>query len=97
MSRLTLTDADKKVRDYFVETTKSLGCTIKIDAMGKHFTLYHGCQILTSFSGNIFATRPGKKDGPPTYAGSHLDTQVGETLYFSLSCLLMIIAHRWEI
>ncbi len=26
--------------------------------------------------GNIFAVRPGKKDGPPTYAGSHLDTQV---------------------
>jgi len=26
--------------------------------------------------GNIFATRPGKKSGPPTYAGSHLDTQV---------------------
>ena len=26
--------------------------------------------------GNIFAVRPGKKDGPPTYAGSHMDTQV---------------------
>jgi acetylornithine deacetylase/succinyl-diaminopimelate desuccinylase-like protein len=26
--------------------------------------------------GNIFAVRPGKKGGPPTYAGSHLDTQV---------------------
>jgi hypothetical protein len=27
-------------------------------------------------SGNIFAVRPGKKSGPPTYAGSHMDTQV---------------------
>lgn len=25
--------------------------------------------------GNIFAIRPGLKEGPATYAGSHLDTQ----------------------
>ncbi|EKD12818.1 uncharacterized protein L3040_006972 [Drepanopeziza brunnea f. sp. 'multigermtubi'] len=58
MKRLTLTDSDKKVRDWFVKTTESLGCKVSIDAMG-----------------NIFAVRPGKRDGPPTYAGSHLDTQ----------------------
>ena len=29
-----------------------------------------------SKSGNIFAVRPGKNGGPPTYAGSHMDTQV---------------------
>ncbi|KAH6988094.1 hypothetical protein BKA56DRAFT_478357 [Ilyonectria sp. MPI-CAGE-AT-0026] len=59
MSRLTLSDDDKKVRDWFVETTKSLGCKVTIDAMG-----------------NIFAVRPGRRsDGPPTFAGSHLDTQ----------------------
>ncbi|PMD65899.1 Zn-dependent exopeptidase [Hyaloscypha bicolor E] len=58
MSRLTLSDADKQVRDWFVETTKSLGCDVNIDAMG-----------------NIFAVRPGKRGGPPTYAGSHMDTQ----------------------
>jgi len=34
MSRLTLSDADKLARDWFVETTKSLGCEVKIDAMG---------------------------------------------------------------
>ncbi|KAL6362443.1 hypothetical protein LRP88_03725 [Fusarium phalaenopsidis] len=58
MSRLTLSDDDKKVRDWFIETTKSLGCKITVDAIG-----------------NIFAVRPGRQDGPPTLAGSHLDTQ----------------------
>ena len=36
MSRLTLSEADKQARDWFVETTKSLGCDVKIDAMGKY-------------------------------------------------------------
>lgn len=59
MSRLSLSDADKSARDWFVETTSLLGCQMKVDAMG-----------------NIFAVRPGKQRGaPPTYAGSHLDTQ----------------------
>ena len=58
MSRLSLSDADKEVRDWFVETTKALGCNITVDSMG-----------------NIFAVRPGIRDGPPTFAGSHLDTQ----------------------
>ncbi|KAH7136395.1 hypothetical protein EDB81DRAFT_802072 [Dactylonectria macrodidyma] len=59
MSRLALSDDDKKARDWFVETTKSLGCKVTIDAMG-----------------NIFAVRPGRRsDGPPTFVGSHLDTQ----------------------
>ncbi|TGO33138.1 hypothetical protein BHYA_0264g00110 [Botrytis hyacinthi] len=58
MSRLALSSADKQARDWFVETTKQLGCDVKIDTMG-----------------NIFAIRPGRKDGPATYAGSHLDTQ----------------------
>ncbi|KAK0107325.1 hypothetical protein ONS95_004019 [Cadophora gregata] len=58
MKRLTLTDSDKQVRDWFVKTTESLGCKVSIDEMG-----------------NIFAVRPGRKAGPPTYAGSHLDTQ----------------------
>jgi len=34
MRRLTLTDADKKARDWFVETTKGLGCTVTVDTMG---------------------------------------------------------------
>ena len=58
MSRLSLSNSDKQARDWFVETTESLGCKVSIDVMG-----------------NIFAVRPGQKAGPPTCAGSHLDTQ----------------------
>ncbi|KAI1761489.1 amidase [Hypoxylon sp. FL1150] len=58
MCRLSLTDSDKEVRDWFVQKTKSLGCQVTVDAMG-----------------NIFAVRPGRKEAPPTFAGSHLDTQ----------------------
>ncbi|KAK3331712.1 N-carbamoyl-L-amino acid hydrolase [Cercophora scortea] len=62
MSRLALSGADKLARDWFVDTTKALGCNVSVDAMG-----------------NIFAVRPGRRDGsanaPPTCAGSHLDTQ----------------------
>lgn len=59
MSRLSLSDTDKQARDWFVETCKSLGCKITIDNMG-----------------NTYAVRPGlDNDAPPTYAGSHLDTQ----------------------
>ncbi|KAH8590291.1 hypothetical protein B0O99DRAFT_580358 [Bisporella sp. PMI_857] len=34
-----------------------------------------GCKTKIDNMGNIFAIRPGRKQGPPTYAGSHLDTQ----------------------
>lgn len=34
-----------------------------------------GCKVYIDEMGNIFAIRPGLKDGPPTFAGSHLDTQ----------------------
>lgn len=34
-----------------------------------------GCTVTVDQMGNQFAVRPGLKDGPPTYAGSHLDTQ----------------------
>jgi len=34
-----------------------------------------GCHVTTDRMGNQFAIRPGLKEGPPTYAGSHLDTQ----------------------
>jgi acetylornithine deacetylase/succinyl-diaminopimelate desuccinylase-like protein len=59
MARLALLDSDKAARDWFVETTKALGCQVTIDSMG-----------------NTFAVRPGlKNDKPPTFVGSHLDTQ----------------------
>jgi hydantoinase/carbamoylase family amidase len=59
MSRLALSDSDKAARDWFVSTTEALGCKVTVDAMG-----------------NTFAVRPGlRNDKPPTFVGSHLDTQ----------------------
>ena len=34
-----------------------------------------GCKVTIDSMGNTFAVRPGQKEGPPTFAGSHLDTQ----------------------
>lgn len=34
-----------------------------------------GCKVTIDSMGNIFAVRAGMKDGPPTFVGSHLDTQ----------------------
>ncbi|KAL8796744.1 MAG: hypothetical protein Q9182_007309 [Xanthomendoza sp. 2 TL-2023] len=59
MSRLALSDADKQARDWFVHTTRSLGCKITVDKMGNIFAIRPGRR--SSF--------------PPTCAGSHLDTQ----------------------
>jgi acetylornithine deacetylase/succinyl-diaminopimelate desuccinylase-like protein len=75
MARLTLSDADKQVRDYFVRTTESLGCKVTVDAMGT-FIGTHIFLLTNILSGNIFAVRPGRQGGPATFAGSHLDTQV---------------------
>lgn len=33
------------------------------------------CSVTIDAMGNIFGVRPGKRDGPPTAMGSHLDTQ----------------------
>lgn len=59
MARLALSDTDKLARDWFVETTKSLGCSITVDAMGNTFAVRPG----------------RRKDVAPIFAGSHLDTQ----------------------
>lgn len=40
--RLSLSDLDKQVRDWFVSETKKLGCEIKIDAVGNIFAIYPG-------------------------------------------------------
>jgi acetylornithine deacetylase/succinyl-diaminopimelate desuccinylase-like protein len=69
MSRLTLSDADKQVRDWFVKTTESLGCKVQIDAMGMINTRPNFDEDTYITIGNIFAVRPGKKAGPPTFAG----------------------------
>ncbi|KAF2463491.1 amidase [Lindgomyces ingoldianus] len=85
MSRLALSDADKEARDWFVQTTKALGCHTTVDSMG-----------------NIFAIRPGiRNDGPPTFVGSHLDTQPSGGRYDGILGvaagveMLKVLADNW--
>ncbi|KAK1516772.1 hypothetical protein CPAR01_16388 [Colletotrichum paranaense] len=35
----------------------------------------YGCKVQVDAMGNIFAIRPGRREGYPTFMGSHLDTQ----------------------
>ena len=59
IKRLTVSDEDKRVRDWFKAECEKLGCTVEVDEVG-----------------NMFATRPGKRqDMAPIAMGSHLDTQ----------------------
>ncbi len=59
IKRLTVSDEDKRVRDWFKAKCEKLGCRVEVDEVG-----------------NMFATRPGKRnDMAPIAMGSHLDTQ----------------------
>ena len=58
-NRLSLSDSDKKVRDWFVSEARSIGYNVKIDAMGNIFAILPGLNM----------------DLPPIGLGSHLDTQ----------------------
>ena len=57
--RLTLTDLDREVRDWFKAQTESLGCVVTVDDMGAMFARREG----------------QRSDVPPIAMGSHLDTQ----------------------
>src|SRR5260370_1146009 len=57
--RLTLTDLDHRVRDWFKQRAQALGCTVTIDDMGAMFARRPGLRA----------------DLPPIAMGSHLDTQ----------------------
>src|SRR2546423_1253064 len=57
--RLTLTDLDRQVRDWFRARCEALGCTVTIDDMGAMFARRAG----------------QRNDIPPIAMGSHLDTQ----------------------
>lgn len=46
-----------------------------------------GCTVYIDAMGNQFAVRPGLQQGPPTAAGSHLDTQ--PTVSRELACIAM--------
>jgi N-carbamoyl-L-amino-acid hydrolase len=59
INRLTLTDADREVRDWFVAACKALGCRIEIDEMGNIFASRPG----------------KNPNLAPIAMGSHLDTQ----------------------
>lgn len=57
--RLTLTDLDRQVRDWFKERAKALGCDVIVDDMGAMFARCGG----------------QRSDIAPIAMGSHLDTQ----------------------
>ncbi len=57
--RLTLTDLDRQVRDWFKARVEALGCTFTIDDMGNMFARRVG----------------QRDNVPPIAMGSHLDTQ----------------------
>lgn len=57
--RLTLSEEDKMVRDWFVEVTTAIGCTVTVDEVGNLFARRPG-------------KNPNLK---PIAMGSHLDTQ----------------------
>jgi beta-ureidopropionase / N-carbamoyl-L-amino-acid hydrolase len=57
--RLTLTELDREVRDWFKARMLALGCTVTVDDMGTMFARRAGARA----------------DIPPIAMGSHLDTQ----------------------
>jgi N-carbamoyl-L-amino-acid hydrolase len=59
VKRLTLTDLDRQVRDWFVAACKSAGCTVQVDELGNIFARRPGRD----------------NSLPPIAIGSHLDTQ----------------------
>lgn len=85
MSRLALSDEDKEARDWFVRATQAVGCHTTVDSMG-----------------NIFAIRAGiRNDRPPTFVGSHLDTQPSGGRYDGILGILAgvemlnVLADNW--
>ena len=66
MARLALSDADREARDWFVNTTRQLGCNVSIDAMGNTFAVRPGRQGgPATFAGSHLDTQPsgGRYDG----------------------------------
>ncbi len=66
MSRLALSDTDKQARDWFVDTTKQLGCDVTIDEMGNIFAIRPGLESgAPTVAGSHLDTQPsgGRYDG----------------------------------
>lgn len=64
MARLALTDDDARVRRWFADEVRDLGCTLTVDDMGNMFARLPGSHSSSSPS-----------PAPMTAMGSHLDTQ----------------------
>lgn len=59
IKRLTLTDLDRQVRDWFRDACEAAGCTVHVDQMGNQYAIRPGRDNAL----------------PPIACGSHLDTQ----------------------
>jgi beta-ureidopropionase / N-carbamoyl-L-amino-acid hydrolase len=59
IKRLTVSDEDKRVRDWFKAECETLGCTVEVDEVGNMFAVRPG----------------KRRDVLPIAMGSHLDTQ----------------------
>jgi N-carbamoyl-L-amino-acid hydrolase len=57
--RITLTDLDRQIRDWFRAECEKLGCSVSVDTLGNMFAVRPG----------------KRSDIPPIAMGSHLDTQ----------------------
>lgn len=80
IARLSLSDEDRCVRDYFVSETTKIGCQVIVDQMGNIFAVLPG----------------ENDEIPPIGIGSHLDTQpAGKSKsYSSMKQLQVRIGYR---
>lgn len=82
MSRLTLSDVERKARDWFVETAKNLSCETHVDKMGNVFAIRPGLD----------------NSKPATYAGSHLNSQPTGGCFdgvLGVCEMLRVLAENW--
>lgn len=72
LARLTLTDADRQMRDQFVTWCKQAGMDVEVDELGSIFAYRKGSE----------------PDLPPVLVGSHLDTQINGGRYDGIAGVL---------
>jgi len=72
LARLTLTDADRQMRDQFVTWCKQAGMDVEVDELGSIFACRKGSE----------------PDLPPVLVGSHLDTQINGGRYDGIAGVL---------
>lgn len=78
MSRLSLSDADKQARDWFAETTQSLGCKVTVDAMGNQFAVRPGMNEGNPvYAGSHLDTQPTVSSNDDTLHLSSADVALG--------------------